>query len=31
MAIGFVLVISGSILAARRRQVSAPEATPAAA
>ena len=31
MAIGFVLVISGSILAARRRQVSAPEATPATA
>ena len=31
MAIGFVLVITGSILAARRRQAIAPEATPAAA
>jgi drug/metabolite transporter (DMT)-like permease len=31
MAIGFVLVIAGSMLAARRRQAEAPEATPAAA
>jgi drug/metabolite transporter (DMT)-like permease len=31
MAIGFVLVITGSILAARRRQATVPEATPAAA
>jgi drug/metabolite transporter (DMT)-like permease len=31
MAIGFVLVIAGSMLAARRGQVDAPEATPAAA
>lgn len=31
MAIGFVLVITGSILAARRRQAQAPEPTPAAA
>jgi drug/metabolite transporter (DMT)-like permease len=31
MAIGFVLVIAGSMLAARRGQADAPEATPAAA
>jgi drug/metabolite transporter (DMT)-like permease len=31
MAIGFVLVITGSMLAARRRQAAAPEPTPAAA
>ena len=31
MAIGFVLVITGSMLAARRRQIEAPEPTPAAA
>ena len=31
MAIGFVLVITGSVLATRRRQAEAPEPTPAAA